>query len=393
MDDIQEETDYSKFACPNPACELHGQFNQGNIRYRSRVGRQRHILRLKCCKCGREFSEHKWSLMEGGHLDVKTVECILKCIRWGVMREGIADICGVNVKTVDRYLDKTAEHGEKLHDARVKDLVDTGLQCDEAHSKIRRTGASWLWVAITTASLFIVGFVVGPRNQDMANSLLAKVLSRFKKIPMLITDGCPMYVVSFCLMFGELFKACGKRAHRLRCRWLQYVQVVKERDSRGALIGVKLRCIFGNPIACCQHFIRNGIGKVIHTSHIERWFGSLRTIAKNFQRRTRCMPWFVRTQTRSLWLYTTCYNWFIPHKTLSKKHGLPCTPAMAAGLIDHVMTYTEFIWLRLPPIKDNPLEKALLEKANDQERIAAYKRSSHCKGKPIDKDKMRAMTC
>jgi IS1 family transposase/transposase-like protein len=387
------EIDYTKFACPNPVCSLHGQFAQGNIRYRSLTGKNRDILRLKCRNCGKEFSERKYTLMERSHLSQAVMERILKCFRWGVCNQGTAEICGVNVKTIKDYRKKTAEHGQKLHDEKVKDLSDPALQNDEVHSKIRKTGAKWIAAAIACRSLLIVAFVCGERNQALANHLLAKALSRFKKVPMILTDGWQPYVVAIALMLGQLYRVCGKRSQRLRCRWVQYAQVVKKRDKNGLLLGVSLRCMMGDALSCCKYFIGYNLGKVIHTIHIERWFASLRSCVRNFYRRTRYLPWKEQTQVNSIWLYVTFYNWFIPHSTLCSRSKKLCTPAMAAGLTTTIMTYQQFIWLRLFPVKENIKEKELWNKANDPERIKAYKRSPYSKGKPIDKEAMIAMTC
>jgi hypothetical protein len=35
------------------------------------------------------------------------------------------------------------------------------------------------------------------------------------------------------------------------------------------------------------------------------------------------------------------YNFARPHMTLTKRYGRPTTPAMAAGVADHVWTLTE----------------------------------------------------
>jgi aspartate carbamoyltransferase regulatory subunit len=48
---------YTRFSCPNPQC---GQFNragEGNIVHRAWTGQQKHIERLRCTVCSREFSD------------------------------------------------------------------------------------------------------------------------------------------------------------------------------------------------------------------------------------------------------------------------------------------------------------------------------------------------
>ena len=57
------EDKYSKFSCPNPECSLFNQTGQGNITHRSWTGKYKHIERLRCAVCRREFSEREGTLM------------------------------------------------------------------------------------------------------------------------------------------------------------------------------------------------------------------------------------------------------------------------------------------------------------------------------------------
>ena len=72
-----------KFSCPNPACCLFTQIGQGNIVHRSWTGKHKHIERLRCTECGREFSEREGTLMDHSKLSEEQVERLLKCQRGG----------------------------------------------------------------------------------------------------------------------------------------------------------------------------------------------------------------------------------------------------------------------------------------------------------------------
>ena len=63
---------------------------------------------------------------------------------------------------------------------------------------------------------------------------------------------------------------------------------------------------------------------------------------------------------------------------------------MALGLIDHPMGYIEFIRSVVFPVPEKRKRREFLVKANDIERIKAYKRSPYSKGKKIDKTTMEA---
>ena len=127
----------TRFSCPNPQC---GRFNRpgdGNIVHRSWTGKHKHIERLRCTICDCEFSEREGTLMARSKLPEATVEQLLKCQRWGVCDEGMADICAVDLKTVHRFQRVAAQRAETHHWQSVQDVEVTGVQLDEAHSKLR----------------------------------------------------------------------------------------------------------------------------------------------------------------------------------------------------------------------------------------------------------------
>jgi len=88
---------YTRFSCPNPQCARFNHPGEGNIMHRSWTGTHKHIERLRCTACDREFSEREGTLMARSKLSEATVEQLLKCQRWGVCDEGTADICAVDL--------------------------------------------------------------------------------------------------------------------------------------------------------------------------------------------------------------------------------------------------------------------------------------------------------
>jgi aspartate carbamoyltransferase regulatory subunit len=74
---------YTRFSCPNPQCAHFNHPGAGNIVHRSWTGIHKHIERLRCTACDREFSEREGTLMARSKLPEATVEQLLKCQRWG----------------------------------------------------------------------------------------------------------------------------------------------------------------------------------------------------------------------------------------------------------------------------------------------------------------------
>lgn len=370
---------YSKFACPNSRCSFYALLNSGNITHRSWTGKDKKIERLRCTCCGREFSERKATLMENSKISSKVHEQMLKCIRWGVCDEGIAEICGVSIKTVRLNQAKAASNALKHHDSQVKNVRDAGVQLDEMHCKVTSDRGFWLGTAITMQSLLIVAVTFGERNQGMADRLLAEVSLRFAWLLSIFTDGWRPYVSAILRSFGAMYKPRRKGKgrtllKRLKFPELFYGQVVKIRDEALKLIGVEHRALVGK-MKDIIFFIRAyELGNKIHTIHVERWYGTLRCCLACCRRRSRCLSRSRERQKQKIWIFVDLYNWVILHESL-RCDNEKRTPAMAAGLIEHRISYEDYV--RRPVYEDYQWRAKISEKVkamNSREMLGASQR-------------------
>ena len=147
---------YTTCSCPNPDCAQFHRPGAGNIVHRSWTGTHKHIERLRCTACDREFSERAGTLMARGKLSEETVERLLKCQRWGVCDAGTADICAVDFKTVSRFQGVAAQRAKTHHQQVVQDVDVRGVQLDEAHSKLRPKQVEWIHTALAMGSWFLL---------------------------------------------------------------------------------------------------------------------------------------------------------------------------------------------------------------------------------------------
>ena len=184
---VQER--YTRFSCPNPQCAQFNRPGEGNIAHRSWTGTRKHIERLRCMACDREFSEREGTLMARSKLPDETVIQLVKCQRWGVCDEGTADICAVDLKTVHRLQQVAAQRAETHHRQVVRGVDVPGVQLDEAHSKLRPHQVAWIHTALAMGSWFLLWVDVGPRTQEQAALMLAQVVARVRELPLLLTDG------------------------------------------------------------------------------------------------------------------------------------------------------------------------------------------------------------
>lgn len=361
---------------------MHGRFDKGNITHHSWIGKGKHIERLRCRECKKAFSENRNTLRERAKIDVEQQELLLKCFRWGVCDEGCADISEVNRKSVQLFRKKAAAHAQAHHESQVKNVEASGIQMDEIRAK-QEGKITWAAVAMAMTSYLILAMSCGKRSQSLADQLFAQVWGRCTNVGLFLTDGWRCYYSALMRCFGRLYTPRRGRIRRGRKRKQRfklgeaifYGQVVKQTAGRFRLCAVRCRAIIGT-LSECLFFIRAyDLGKKIHTAHIERWFGTLRASIAGLRRKSRCLSTSSATLSSQIWIYIALHNWVLPHTSLSA-NGSKRTPAMAAGLTDHVMSYKEFIHLQVFP--DENLEKEISDKLREmsaKETMKAYKRT------------------
>jgi transposase-like protein len=349
---------YTRFSCPNPHCAQCNRSGTGHIAHRAWTGKARHIERLRCTLCHREFSEREGTLMARSKLPETTVIQLLKCQRWGVCDEGTADICAVALKTVHRFQRVAAHRAHTHHQQAVQQVDVTGVQMDEAHSKLRRRRAEWIHTALAMGSWFLLWVDFGPRTQDTAATLIAQVVARVQTLPLFLTDGWKAYPAALLQVVGVGYRRRRRgnvgrkpKPRLVAPKDLFYAQVVKVRDKTGHVVEVSRRVVFGGPRRFGKQLRLRQLGETIQTAFMERWYGTLRGLVAPLRRRTRCVSWIATRHRGRIWLLVSLYNFVMPHKSL-RQGRTRRTPAMAIGLTDHVWSYQEYIWL---PVHTDPV--------------------------------------
>jgi hypothetical protein len=119
--------------------------------------------------------------------------------------------------------------------------------------------------------------------------------------------------------------------------------MVKQRDDQGKFTGVKLRVICGSRAEVLQLLGRS-------TAYIERSHLTSRLFNGHQVRKTLAFSKNVDDYRASAIWEDAYYNLVRPHKSLRSvvehdpdRKWLPCTPAKAAGLTDHIWTVKELL--------------------------------------------------
>ena len=141
---------------------------------------------------------------------------------------------------------------------------------------------------------------------------------------------------------------------------LLYAQVVKT-VRRRRLVAVTHREVFGTLEAVNQ--VLAPCGWQINTAFVERLNLSIRQHVAAVGRRVTTLCKGEDGLRQQLALYHVYYNFCLPHASLrqpwtqpvspkgtgSAKQWRPCTPAMAAGLTDHVWSLKDVLLFPVPP--------------------------------------------
>jgi len=141
---------------------------------------------------------------------------------------------------------------------------------------------------------------------------------------------------------------------------LLYAQVVKSYRRR-RLVAVTHRVVFGTMERVKQ--VLAACGWQIQTAFVERLNLDMRQRVAAVGRRVNTLCKGEEGLQHQLVVFQSYHNFCLPHASLrqplpqplstngtgSVKHWRPCTPAMAAGLTDHVWSLREVLLYRVPP--------------------------------------------
>jgi IS1 family transposase len=214
-------------------------------------------------------------------------------------------------------------------------------------------GDQWDFVALDPDSRLVLSVFVGKRLADNAEMLLEDVKSRLAVVPELISsDEWPGYPEVIREVFGiEVTPARTGKPGRPAGprkeipRGLNYATVHKRRE-KGRVVEVLTRVVMG---ALGVVLALLGGGK-ISTSYLERHNGTDRHRNARKGRKTYrfSKDFLMHEALTHFTMYS--YNFCWPVRTLRKEVGprryRQQTPAMAAGLTDHVWSLRE--WLAFP---------------------------------------------
>lgn len=258
---------------------------------------------------------------------------------------------GVAKNTVVKLLADIGCACAAYHNQTVRNLKVRRLQADEiwcfvgakaknvrAEKKLEGWGDIWTWVGIDADTKLVVSYLVGRRDGGWAKEFMEDCASRIKNRVQITTDGHRAYLEAVENAFGadidyaQLQKIYGAPSEN------------ETRYSPATCIGCDMKVVSGDPDP-----------KHVSTSFVERQNLTMRMHMRRFTRLTNAHSKKVDNHRHSVALHYMFYNFCRMHQTLR------CTPAMEAGLTDHVWSLEELCALMPKPVvKASTIEHDLL---------------------------------
>jgi IS1 family transposase len=210
------------------------------------------------------------------------------------------------------------------------------IQCDEIWSFVYakqanapesmkaqgRAGDVWTWTAMDADSKLMVSWLVGGRDAGYAQAFIEDLASRLASRVQITTDGQKLYLEAVEGAFGmdvdfaQLVKLYGEAPE------------AEKRYSPAQCIGCRKTRVSGEPDYA--H---------VSTSYVERQNLTMRMSMRRFTRLTNAFSKKVENHEAAVALHFMYYNFARVHQTLR------VTPAMEAGVSDHVWTLSEILAL------------------------------------------------
>src|SRR5437773_4330887 len=380
----RRQVDTSQHFCPDPDCRYGGWLGLGHITSNGHPSggpwRQLH-----CTACESDFLETHGTPLHGKRVSIELLVWAVGALAEGLGIRAVARVFEVDPHTVLQWLVEAADHLQAFSQYFLHDVHVTQVQLDALYALLRAVKGGevsdteanhylsrsphWVWAALDPVTKLLLTIDVGDRTLAMAQGVVHQVVQVLAPgcVPLFLTDGFKEYPTALLTHYGQWVQPARRQATGAapKPRWmplpgLLYVQVVKT-VRRRRLVRVSHRVVFGTLAAIEQVLAAHGWH--INTAFVERLNLSIRQHVAAVGRRVSTLCKGEDGMRQQLALYHVYYNFCLPHASVRQPlpqpvptHGTgsaqrwqPRTPAMAAGLTEHVWTLREVLLFRVPP--------------------------------------------
>lgn len=341
--------------------------------------------RFRCSHCAQLVSARVSTAYAGIRTQEDTFQSGARHLAEGSSIRATGRLLNLDKDTVCHWLPRLAEHCNHVMSYFFRNLHLSECQLDELWTFIYKKeeqltpldelrgiyGDAWVWIAFSPVCKLVPAWVVGKRTLGNARKLVFRLKSATDEhIPFFTSDELPHYADALLEVYGEL-KTPARRGSRGRFPSprkypppeLCYAVVVKTRE-RGRVVNVTTRIVYGNEQQVVAALQDSPASTTINTAGVERNNLTIRQHSRRMGRKVNAFSKERDHLEHQLTLAFTYYHFVRPHQGLrqrlpepqptkgpraSYKKWQPVTPAMAAGLTDHVWSMDELLSFRVPP--------------------------------------------
>ena len=233
--------------------------------------------------------------------------------------------------------------------------------CDPDNPADDHKGDTWDHVAIDAESRLVISVIPGARTAENVVAVVQDFKQRTggRLMDLITTDCYPAYEEAILEAYGETVTPprTGKpgrppASYKVAPQGLTYAVVEKTRE-KGRVVKIATRIVFGVINAVTAALATSSASSAVNTSFVERQNGTDRHRNARKARKTYRFSKDRRYHEAVTYLSMFTYNFCWPVRTLRLKNEHGCwesrSPAMAAGLTDHLWSISE--WLTLPAVR------------------------------------------
>ncbi len=261
----------------------------------------------------------------------------------GMSMRSVSRVADVSINTVTKLLEDVGAASSAYMDQVMRDLTITDVQVDEIWAFIgakqknvpanadpaRGLGDCYTFTAIDRTTKLMPCYMLGYRTAECAQQFMQDLESRLANRIQLTTDGMGGYPAAVAKAFGvDVDYAVLNKSYEGG----PMVVEAKRRYSPAVCVGATKEVVCGSPEL-----------KQVSTSHVERANLTMRMGMRRFTRLTNGFSKKIEMHMHAVSLHFMHYNFARIHKTLK------VTPAMQAGLSDHVWSVEEIVRLVAEP--------------------------------------------
>ena len=261
---------------------------------------------------------------------------IIGCLVEGMSIRATARITGAAKNTVSKLLFDLGTTCREYQDKTLRNLPCKRIQCDEVWSfryaqqknvpdnleAMFGDSDVWTWTAICADTKIIPCWLVANRSGEAAKVFIDDLASRLSNSIQLITDGHKVRLNAI----ESAFDADNGDAMRVKLYGSDESENTNEKRYNSS------ECKEDHPIKIIDK-------KNISTSYIERQNLTMRMNMRRFTRPTNAFSKKVKNLEAAISLHFMYYNFSHIHQTLH------ITPAMEAGVSDHVWSFEDIAGL------------------------------------------------